>query len=270
MNSIRAIILCGGISNRWNNYLNVEKHFVNVNGISIVENTLKLLKHYDLDICIVTNEKNQFFFLKFNYPLIVINSKQATLEFYKIKATYDSWNTIGKTILLMGDVWYTKKALKKIITSTEKKLLFFGRQRKNFFTKCKHGELFAISFYQNNFTTIKFACEKLEFYITQKHIEISGGWGIYDIVSNLEFLIKENKIIKGYALFSNFCHITDITDDIDTPKDYENLVLALKYNRIFLLLLSVKSFIFYSLLKIFNIIFEFFYSNARTTHKDNF
>jgi choline kinase len=255
MNRIEVIIICGGFSKRWNNYLGVEKHFAKINNISLIENTLSLLKNYQTNISLVVRNDNIADFQKYNYKMVIVNVRQALLEYYKIKSTYSLWNTNGQTIILMGDVWYTPKSIKRILTQNKSVISFWGRQRKSFHTKCRHGELFAISFFDHHFRQIQRACEKLEKYIEIDHIEIAGGWGIYDIISNLEFLMTP-KVIKGKALFSNFHNIIDITDDIDTPTDYDNLIMALNRNIYYTYLLSVISIMYYLCLNIKNIYFE--------------
>lgn len=255
MDRIEVIIICGGFSKRWNNYLGLEKHFVSLNNTTLIANTISLLKNYPINISLVVREDNVSNFRNFKCKILDINAHQSSLEYYKIKSTYSLWNTKGQTIILMGDVWFTKKAVKKILTQNKPSIQFFGRQRKNFFTKCRHGELFAISFYDYHFQQIKKACEKLEKYIELEHVEIAGGWGIYDIISNLEFLMFP-RVIKGKVLFSNFNNIIDITDDIDNPTDYNNLIIALNRNQFSNYLLSVISTVYYFGLRIQNILFE--------------
>lgn len=255
MNTTEIIIICGGFSKRWNNYMGVEKHFAKINNVSLIENTISLLENYPVNISLVVREDNLADFKDFNLKIVIVNAQQASLEYYKIKSTYSLWNTNGRTIILMGDVWYSSWSIKKIFTYNRSNISFWGRQRKNFYTKCRHGELFAISFFNSHFLKIKEACEKLEKYIEIDNVEIAGGWGIYDIISNIEFLIAP-KVIKGKALFSNFYNIADITDDIDTPADYNNLIVALKRNKFYTFFLSIYSNIYYSIIKINNMCFE--------------
>lgn len=255
MNKIEVIIICGGFSKRWKNYLGIEKHFAKINNISLIENTLSLLENYPVNISLVVREDNISNFQKYDCKIVTVNEQQASLEYYKIKSTYSLWNTNGQTIILMGDVWYSLKSIKKILTSNKPIVSFWGRQRKNFHTKCQHGELFAISFFDFHFQQIKQACEKLEKHIEIGRVKIAGGWGIYDIISNLEFLMTP-KVIKGKVLFSNFYNITDITDDIDKPADYNNLIIALNRNKYHIFLLSAISLIYYFDLKIKNMFFE--------------
>lgn len=255
MNRIEVIIICGGFSKRWNNYLGVEKHFVKINKTSLIENTISILKNYPVNISLVVREDNVASFQNYNCNTVTVNAHQSSLEYYKIKSTYSLWNTNGRTIILMGDVLYSPKSIKKIFAENKPVISFWGRQRKNFHTKCRHGELFAISFFDYHFQQIKKACEKLEKYIEIDHIEIAGGWGVYDIISNLEFLMTP-KVIKGEVLFSNFHNITDITDDIDNPTDYNNLIVALNRNEFYTYFLSVLSIVYYFGLKIKNIFFE--------------
>jgi GTP:adenosylcobinamide-phosphate guanylyltransferase len=257
MANIEIIILCGGFSKRWNNYLGVEKHFAKINGAPLIENTLSILKNYSVNVSLVVREDRITDFQKYNCSMVTVNAEQASLEYYKIKSTYSLWNADGQTIILMGDVWYTEKSIKKILTNNKRSISFWGRQRKNFHTNCPHGELFAISFYNTHFQQIRKACEKLEKYIEIDHIKIAGGWGMYNIISNLDFLMTSGKkVIKGKVLFSNFNNITDITDDIDKPIDYDNLIISLNKNEIQKVILSMLSCLYYFKQKLVNILFE--------------
>lgn len=255
MNNIEVIILCGGFSKRWNNYMGVEKHFAKVNGIVLLDNTISLLRNYPVNISLVVRNDSTADFQKYHCKILTVNAQQSSLEYYKIKSTYSLWNTNGQTIVLMGDVWFSEKAIKKIVTSNSSRISFWGRQKGNFHTKCRHGELFAISFFESHFQQIKQACEKLEQYIEIDRGNIAGGWGIYDIISKLDFLMTP-KVIRGKVLFSNFHNIIDITDDIDKPIDYDNLIIALNRRKLNKLMLSLISAIYYFILDIKSLFFE--------------
>jgi len=251
-----VIILCGGISKRWNNYLGIEKHFTKIEGISVIEHIINLLLNFDVVITILARQDNAQLFFNLNQSVFTISKEKSIMEFYKIKSTFDLWNNYGKTIILMGDVWYTYNAIKKILMSKTTCLQFWGRQRKNYHTKCRHGELFAISFYPNSHDKIKKASDILEDMILEQEIKIAGGWGIYNIISGLDNLMSKEKIIKGKALFSNFNNILDVTDDIDTPNDYENIKQALSVNKLTKIINSLKMYFFYFFITIYNIYYE--------------
>ncbi|GAG87713.1 unnamed protein product, partial [marine sediment metagenome] len=41
-----AIIIADGKGDRWNNYLGVAKHFIEIEGETIIERTIRLIKKY--------------------------------------------------------------------------------------------------------------------------------------------------------------------------------------------------------------------------------
>ncbi len=250
------IILCGGFSNRWDKFLGTEKHFVRINGTILIENTINILSHFNVSINIIVREDIAYLYSSLNQKLYSISKEKSIHEFYKIKSTYDLWNKDGKTIIMMGDVWFTKQALRKIITSHSTKPLFWGRQSKNYHTKCNHGELFAISFFPSSHDLLKSTTSTLENLILYQEIKVAGGWGVYNIISGLMYLMSKERIIKGKALHSNFNNIIDVTDDIDTPKDYNNLIVALNRKKLHAFFLSAISIVYYFGLKIKNIFFE--------------
>ena len=266
MKAITVIILCGGHSGRWQNYLNIEKHFAVINGTPIIENTLNILKDYKVKSVIITRDDNNYLYDKFSCDKVSIDSKFSTVEYYKVKSNYELWNEDNKTIILMGDVLYTRKAIEKILFTKHSDIHFFGRQTKSFFTNCEHGELFAISFYPQHHKTMRLACERLAYFIDNNKVKIAGGWGIYDIVSGLEYLFTGESVIKGKVLFSNFNQVIDSTDDVDYPKDYDNYV-SLFSNKTFLgnLRMTFLSELFYFFKNFENIFYEYKTKHVRTT-----
>ncbi|MCX6578571.1 MAG: hypothetical protein NT166_00120 [Candidatus Aminicenantes bacterium] len=255
-NKTYAIILCGGISKRWNNYLGIEKHFATILGESIIEHTIRLLSSQDVFITLITRDDNEASYRKFNHLIVTISKDKSLLEFYKIKSTFDLWHPYGKTVIMMGDVWFTSSSISKIFSYEHSQIIFWGRQRKNYHTKCKHGEIFAISFSPDYHQLLIKATDTLENLIVNRGINIAGGWGIYNIVSGLESLMSDKSIIKGKALYSNFHNLIDITDDIDSQKDYENLKIALSVNKLVNLFNAFKMHLYYSFLAMIDIIFE--------------
>jgi len=220
----KVIVLCGGSQRRWENYLGTEKHFVQFNGKELIENTLQILKSFDVDVTIITREDNKLLYEKFNYNIFSVSVEQSNLEYFKVKSNFELWNKNGRTILLWGDVLFTVAAMKRIINKKGNDIIFFGRQTKSFFTKCDHGEFFGISFLPIHHATMKNATNRLQYFTDEMKIKIAGGWGMYDIISGLEYLFDTGTVIRGKALYSNFIQIIDYTDDIDYPKDYENYV----------------------------------------------
>ncbi len=252
-----VIILCGGHSGRWGNYLNIEKHFAVINGKSIIENNLEILNSFEVKSIIITRDDNKHLYENFSCDKVSINSKYSTVEYYKVKSNYELWADKSKTIILMGDVLYTRQAIEKILFTSHKDIRFFGRQTKSFFTMCEHGELFAISFHPQHHKKMRLACERLAYYIDEKKVKIAGGWGIYDIVSGLEYLFTGESVIKGKVLFSNFNQIIDSSDDVDYPEDYDNYIrLFSKRNHLRDIGMTLKSGVFYFFKSFENIFYE--------------
>lgn len=249
------VILAGGISTRWRCHLGVEKHFAPLNGVPIIENTIMLLRQHECEVSIIVREGLERSYDKYSVNISPIPLEFSSLEYYKIKSTIPFWNSSGKTVVIMGDVWFTKNAIEKILRYNSRKLMFYGRQKRNFYTGCEHGEIFAFSFWPEHFDTMKEAVNTLERFIQEKSIRIAGGWGLYDIVSSLTFLMYP-QVIKGFVRNSNFKRIVDVTDDVDTPDDYLHLVACLQKHRVSHLCYSILTIAYYSSLFVFNMFFE--------------
>ena len=112
-----------------------------------------------------------------------------------------------------------------------------------------------ISFWPTHFEMVKDAVNSLEWFIQEKSIRIAGGWGLYDIVSSMTFLMSPI-VIKGFVRNSNFKRIVDITDDVDTPDDYLHLVACLQKHKVIHVLCFVLTEAYYSILFVFNVFFD--------------
>lgn len=228
---INVIILCGGNGKRWNKYLGVEKHNININGEALIDRTIRLVETSQIEakITIVSNTSSNWKVQKENVEIFIPDDSNLTnTEADKLLSSACVWNNHGRTIILLGDVWYSEKAIKRIISFERKKWVVFGRQQASSYTRCSHGELFAWSFWHCHNAKFKQELQALVELYNSKKINIASGWGHYNIRSDMAFLMVNCRTIKGYAITSNFYHIDDFTEDFDYPKDYHNWLSAYK------------------------------------------
>lgn len=209
----KVLILCAGDGMRWDNYLGVPKQLIPINNEPLLNRTVRLLNGYgynDIDI-IAHDERLNLDGFGFYKP----SKFRWTVE--TLLSTQPLWTE--RTIVLLGDVFYTNKALTTIL-SYNQDIHVYGRFGKSLFTFTQYGELFAITF------------EKSDHQMIKKHLNIArsnalrGGrgkiWEFYRSLAGfpLDLHKKDDEI---------FISIHDLTDDIDSPREYEKIVNRYSY-----------------------------------------
>ncbi len=208
MTKHKIIILCAGDGSRWNNFLGLPKQLIPINGEALLHRMVRLCHEHNItDISIVTHNKK-------------LESDGATLfhpplcrwTAETLLSTKEMWSS--RTTILLGDVFYTESAMKKILT-TESPLQFFGRPSASNYTFTPYGELFALCFSAESVNTITNAC------CTVIADGVAGGkgklWQLYRSIVGAE--LNQHHIEKDF-----FFPIHDFTDDIDSPEEYEKVI----------------------------------------------
>ena len=190
---MKYIIMCAGKGKRWKNYLGIPKHFVKINGETLIGRTTRILKENNIDYIITSSDKR---YKKYG-ETIPQSSNDCEIDRFE--------NTKDKEICyLYGDVYYTDEALKTIINTPTNEILFFGSDEEIFAIKIIDKPLF-----------MKHKNRVKRLYLKNK-IGRCIGWEVYRSLNNIPF--DEHIISERYYL------INDGTDDIDYPEDYEHFI----------------------------------------------
>lgn len=185
---MKYIIMCAGKGIRWNNYLGVPKHLIEINGETLLGRTTRILKEHNIDYIITGNDERYA-----KYGKLIPQSKN--------DCEVDRFEEMTEEVCyLYGDVYYTDEALETIINTPVKDILFFGSMVEIFAIKVKD---------KNKFYHHKNKVKKL--YLNKK-IDRCIGWEVYRSMHGIPF--NEHHITERYVL------IEDDTDDIDYPEDY--------------------------------------------------
>jgi hypothetical protein len=210
----RVIILCAGLAERWKNYLNRPKQLAPILGQPLLVRTIQQLHQHRLkDIHIVSHDT------RLHIPgTNLITPEQSHCTLASLNSTCSLWKR--SQIILLGDVCYSDKALKTII-EFDQSLMFFGCPGANPYTGTPHAELFALKFTKSALPRVKQA-------LSIALADASDGgrgklWELYAVLCGRSLKeVQKTKNIGGvdYTLFTP---IIDLTDDIDTPEDYQRL-----------------------------------------------
>lgn len=182
---------------RWNNYKNVPKHLVEIDGETLLARTVRLLKEYDADseIIITSHDKRYEFEGATRYEPLnnVLEIDRFTYELIEDNICF-----------LYGDTYYTEEAIEKIVSTDTDDLLFFGNNKSIVAIKVADSKLL-----KKNIDNVK------ELYLNKK-IENCKGWQVYQSYQNLEFDKKQ--------IGNKFIVLDEKTNDYNTPEDYENSI----------------------------------------------
>lgn len=208
---MRAIIIAAGKMRRWKNHLGVPKYLIEIGGETLIDRQIRLLKRFGVsDIYLCTNNES----LK-NHPNFFLAKNELDIELDRFYNTRSLWNT-REVLLLFGDTWYSREAMKTIIKTKYEDFMFFGRSGAFNYEgkKWGGGEIFAIksvnhSLFWNAFHILH---EKL----IREEISRAQGWELYRQLVDLP--------LDKHQITQNFIEINDKTNDFDDPKDYKRWI----------------------------------------------
>ena len=189
---MKYVIMAAGNGKRWNNYLGVPKHLIKINNETLLERTTRLLKENGVYDFVITGSDERYS----QYGKLIPQTKNdCEIDRFEESIIND------EVCYLYGDVYYTEKAMRIIINTKVKDIVFFGSEDEIFAIKIKNINLF-----------LKHKRKVKELFLENK-INRCIGWEIYRSINNIVF--DEHIIDKKYV------KILDGTDDIDFPEDYE-------------------------------------------------
>lgn len=187
---MKYIIMAAGEGKRWNNYLGVPKHLIEINGETLLGRTTRLLKENGIEDYVITSSDERYK----EYGKVIEQSKH--------DCEVDRFEELGEPVCyLYGDVYYSEAAIKTIINTEAEDIKFFGSCVEIFAVKVKDLKLF-----------YKHKSRVKKMYLDGE-IGRCIGWEVYRSLNGIPF--------NQHIINSRYVHIEDETDDIDYPKDYE-------------------------------------------------
>ena len=205
---MKVIIICAGDGVRWGNYLGVQKHFISIDGKKLLQRTVDQFQGED--IYIVANSTDyQIDGTKLYCPAHISGIGGAD----KIQNSSCLWSNSERTLLILGDVYFTDEAIKIIKGYVNRDWSAFGRKEGSYITGCPWGELFAFSFYPEHIKELNYAIDNAILHYNQGYIGRCQGWEIYRAWDGID--------LRVHGINGHFVEINDFTDDFDYPGDYD-------------------------------------------------
>ncbi len=206
---MKILLLCGGESSRWGNYMGIPKQLVPIDGKPLLEDTIYKLNEKGLsEILIVGCDKGH---MVPGTSYVDLNLEEQTFRQHKFLSSRKFWNTNGVTLLLFGDVFFSKSAIDVSLSFTSNSINFIGRLTGSRVTSCEYPEIFGVSFSSIHNNEV----ESLMLEADNKSNR-PAGWQLYEVAAN-KSAIGALTSVSGVV----FNHIDDFTEDFDFPDDYE-------------------------------------------------
>ena len=206
---MKYIILCGGYYLPFKDY--PTKHFVEINGESLVERTIRLLNENgvsDYDISLTANRSHVDLFTSFGYPVIIEDPTPYWVDgFPKIG---------GPVCYIFGDVFFSPEAIKTIIETDTKDIDYFASAIP-FYKHYTKGWAEPFAFKVQDFLAFEKAVD------TTKKLQDEGkfcrvpaiAWELWQVIKGTEINVID---------YNNYIAINDYTRDIDTQAEYEEVL----------------------------------------------
>jgi hypothetical protein len=207
----RALILCAGDGERWGDYQGFPKHLIKIEGERLIDRTIRLIKKYSpkTEIVVVANDKRYSIEGTELYkPALNPNN----LGSDNWLSSLPKWNKEARTYFVLGDVWFSENAIKRIFEedpSNEWK--FYGREGRSRFTGKTWEEWFCMSFMPKHHDFVEKTLRTLIDLVNTSQITRAGGWEFY-------------REMKKSASGNHFVVIDDFTEDFDFPIDYDRWI----------------------------------------------
>lgn len=116
---MKYIIMAAGAGTRWNNYLGVPKHLIELNGETLLGRTTRLLRENGITDYVITCEDPRYA----QYGPIAAQTKH-DCEVDRFEESLVD----GPVCYLYGDVYYSDYAIKTIVNTETDNILFFGHE----------------------------------------------------------------------------------------------------------------------------------------------
>ncbi len=190
---MKYIIMADGKGTRWNNYHNIPKHFIEIDGETLLARTVRLLRENDAraDIVITSHDP------RYEVP----GARRYEPQNNHLEIDRFTEELIADDVcFLYGDTFYSESVIQKIADTPAEKLLFFGNERSIVAIKVADGALF------------RQHVDRVRALFLAGKIEKCIGWQVYQSFEGLPF--GEKTIAADYIL------IQDGTEDFNSPADY--------------------------------------------------
>ncbi len=189
---MKYIIMADGKGTRWNLHQGIPKHFIKVNGETLLERTVRLLRQYDPSCQVIITSHDPRYEVD---GALRYEPKNNVLEIDRFTAELIE----NDVCFLYGDTYYSEISAKTIVETDAEDLLFFGNERSIVAVKVADAAIFS-----QHVNRVR------ELFLAGR-IDKCIGWQVYQSFTGLPF--GEKTMTEKYVF------LTDDTRDFNSPED---------------------------------------------------
>lgn len=208
---MKVILAASGSQHKWDKHLGVPSHFAPLTrhgGQPLIARTIEQLKRYTDEVHVLVPSDRRYQFLDATTHLAASSHES------EYAASRPYWEPSGRTVLLLGDVYFSDLALERIMLFSKRQYMVFGRFGPSKITGTPYGEIFAASWWNENHTQIDEHLRRVHKTRAAGTITRPPGWMLLRSMQGTP--MNRHKVLP-----SHFMEIDDETDDIDFPDDYD-------------------------------------------------
>jgi len=189
---MKYIIMADGKGTRWNNHQDIPKHFIQINGETLLARTVRLLKEKDPTCEVIITSHDPRYEVEGAVRYEPQNNVLEIDRFTRELIDHD-------VCFLYGDTYYSEQSMNLIVQYDVEDMLFFGNEKSIVAVKVKDADIFRSHI--ENVT---------ELFLAGK-IKDCKGWQVYQSFMNLPFDVKQ--------IAEKYIYIKDETKDFNSPED---------------------------------------------------
>lgn len=218
---MRAVILADGHATRWNDHLGIPKHLARVDGEPIIHRAVRLLREEGVtDVRVVAPPDPRYDGP--NHATVRARHNPDWREADKFLSSQHEWSPTERTLVLYGDVYFTKQAIRTIVQHDRRDWTLYGRFGRSALTGGKYAEVFAITFHPQHHTEFRDALlETVRLHLAGV-TDRCGGWEAYRVMNGLRG--REARHRSPQPKLRRHVEINDWTDDFDRPEEYDGFL----------------------------------------------
>lgn len=214
---MRIVIACAGSQAKWNNHLGVPSHLVpDRDGEPILHRTVRQCNERGFRPVVVSPLDDRYTVEGADVRML---SETHPTEFH---SAADQLSPIGMNLLILGDTWFTNRAMDTLFTTaaTDPYFRAYGRRDRSYITGSPWGELFAYSW--NGVYTdrvMRTADDVVEAH-NKGILRRKTGWEVIYLWQGVDFSQVRHGLLPHTTNPPVFVNIDDASDDIDFEADY--------------------------------------------------
>lgn len=208
---MRVIIACAGSQAKWGNHLGVPSHLVPLTahfGVPLLYRTLGQAREISDDVHLTAPAGDA----RYRLPGVTVHEQDGSAP-SEYAATRALWSETGRTVLLLGDVYWTDAALETVASFGPQTYRVFGRHGPSRVTGTPYGEIFAASWWPGQHPRMSKLLAHVHAVRATGAVTRPPGWMLLRAWQGTP--LGKHRVDPAW-----FTQIDDLTDDFDTVADY--------------------------------------------------